>query len=144
MARCAAFDDDAAFEAVADALADPAPEVRLAGIRGMATCAGRNVGGLLFNAATADADAWNGYEAVQAIGRLRLHDMLPDLVDLLAGPAPDLVKTAALDVLGELGGDEYTALLEAYTQTGNDALKEAAADALERIERGLQLDRGGP
>ena len=66
VARCAAFDDDAAFEAVADALADPAPEVRLAGIRGMTTCAGRNVGRLLFNAAAEDADSWNSYEAVEA------------------------------------------------------------------------------
>ena len=55
---------------------------------------------------------------------------------LLAGPAPDLVKTAVLDVLGELGGGEYTALLEAYTQTENDTLKEAAADALARLKNG--------
>ena len=124
--------DDTAFETVARSLVDDMPQVRLAGIRGLEHCRGREVANLLLKVVGSDPEKWNRYEAVNTIGRLRLLNVIPSLVSLLES-APDLVKTGILDVVGALGNSKYVETIEAYVDAENDEVGRAAAEALERL-----------
>ena len=81
------------------------------------------------NVACSDPDEWNRYEAVNIIGRLRITNMLSELVSLLES-APDIVKAGILDVLGELGDNEHRKIIEMYAKSENPLLKDAAMEAL--------------
>ena len=131
--HCGRLHGEAAFAAAVRALGDPVAEVRRAAIRSLERFPEQDPGGLLLEAAAADAEEWNRYEAVQGVGRLGRADLLPALISLLE-PAPDLVKAGILDVLGELGGKEYLDLLRRYGEEGDETLREVAVEAFEKIQ----------
>ncbi len=131
--RMSYLETDRAFEAVACSLTDPDSQIRLAAIRGLENYPERDVGQQLLQTARSDPAEWNRYEAVQIIGRLQLANMPAELAALLE-TAPDLVKTAIIDVLGEFGGGEHRTRIEEYAEYDNDLVREAAIGAGEKFE----------
>jgi len=130
--RCSLLKDAMAYETVVNALKDEMPGVRRAAIRGLENYPDRDVGRLLLIAAGSDPEEWNRYEAVRLIGLLRLSDAAPGMVSLMDA-APDLVKAGILDVLGELRDRKYVETVKGYMGAENEAVKEAAVEAMEKL-----------
>jgi len=122
-----------AFKAVVSATSDTDEKVRLAAIRAITGKDADKAAVCLMGMARTDAAEWNRYEAVQAIGRLALKQLQPQLL-LLLDNCSDLVKSAVLDVLGIWGARNHKKIVERYVSSDNDMLRNAALDALEKIE----------
>jgi HEAT repeat protein len=123
----------ASFEAVVTATSDTDEKVRLAAVRAMTGKDEKKAAKCLIGIAKNDPAQWNRYEAIQAIGRLALKQLQPELLNLLEN-ASDLVKAAIIDVLGLWGTREHRKIVEQYVATDNDLLRNAALEALEKIE----------
>lgn len=131
--KCSLLKEDMAFEIVSKSVSDERPQVRLAGVRGLGNYRDRDVGPLLLYVATSDPEEWIRYEAVKIMGKMSPLGLAPDLISLLE-TAPDLVRTAILDVLGELGDREYGEIIKKYTTSGNEQLRDAAVEALDQLK----------
>ena len=123
----------AAFNAVVAASSDIDEKVRLSAIRAMTGKDLKKAAACLIGIARADVAEWNRYEAVQAIGRLVLKQLQPQLLNLL-DTCSDLVKAAVLDVLVMWGSRKHQKIVERYVSSDNDLLRNAALDALEKID----------
>ncbi|MCD6290421.1 MAG: HEAT repeat domain-containing protein [Anaerolineae bacterium] len=73
------------------------------------------------------------FEAARACGELSLHEAIPKLVTLAGDPDVEVCQ-AALWALGQIGGPEARRTLLAYTESENEAISEAAEDALDELE----------
>jgi len=129
---CSLLKDDMAFEIVSKSVNDEIPQVRLAGVRGLGNYRNHDAGPLLLYVAASDPEEWIRYEAVKIMGKMPPLGLAPDLISLLE-TAPDLVKTAILDVLGELGDRKYGEIIKKYAMSGNAQLREAAIEAMDRL-----------
>lgn len=71
-------------------------------------------------------------EAIWAIGQLSLSEWLPDLVGIAVNERADIdLRCAAIDALGELGGNKAQAVLFQLTEESDDArIVDAAEEAL--------------
>jgi len=131
----------AGADAVIKATSDTDEKVRLAAIRGMASNPLDKTADTLMRIAKTDPAEWNRYEAVQAVGRLNLDPLLPKLL-LLLTTGSDLVKTSVLDVLGLWKKREHLKTIERYVSADNDLLRNAALDALEKIDSDIEKEPG--
>jgi HEAT repeat protein len=75
--------------------------------------------------ACTDRDAWVRYYAVQALGRLRATEALPQLRSLLDDPAPQ-VRVSAVEALSHLPSNEAFSVLEAAARSKDPDLQRAA------------------
>ena len=73
------------------------------------------------------------YEAVTASGHLGDEDTVPHLINSL-NDADSQVQLAAVNSLGLIGGDLAQRALAQAMQRGDDAIKEAAEQALEAMD----------
>jgi HEAT repeat protein len=74
------------------------------------------------------------YEAARACGELETLDALPTLIDLIeADPDPE-VQGMAIWALGRIGGKEARCVLEACCEIENEALRQAAEEALDELD----------
>ena len=73
------------------------------------------------------------YEATRASGELRILEAVPTLSRLVADPDLE-VRLAAIWALGQIGGAEATRVLEICCQMGNEALQDAAEEALSELK----------
>jgi HEAT repeat protein len=78
-------------------------------------------------------DAAMRYEAANAAGELMLHDALPILGELVHD-ADWEVRESAVWALGQIGGKEARHVLESVLASDDEALHEAAEDALAELE----------
>ena len=127
--KASTLKDGKAFGVMVESLSDDMPGVRLAGIRGIEYYMRHHVGQQLLNVVSSDPEEWNRYEAIQAIGRLQLRDTLPSIASLLES-STEVTQAAILDVLGEIGGDDYAALITLYSEAENPLVRDAAIQAL--------------
>ncbi|MGC9357323.1 MAG: HEAT repeat domain-containing protein [Anaerolineae bacterium] len=73
------------------------------------------------------------YEAARAAGELSARKAVRDLVDL-AEDVDIEVQQAALWALGQIGGEQARRTLNHYLQSENEALRDAAQEALNELE----------
>jgi HEAT repeat protein len=120
--------DDQGFQTLVKSLSDSDSRVRLAAIRALENYQDRNLGDWLIVAALSDPEDWNRYEAAKMIGKIKAITVAPKLVASLDN-APDLVKVAILEVLGDLRLKEYTDLVRKFTHSESAPVSEAAIEA---------------
>jgi HEAT repeat protein len=73
------------------------------------------------------------YEAARACGALELVEAVPILSRMVADPDLE-VKLAAVWALGQIGGREAQRVLEICLESGDEALKDAAENALDELD----------
>jgi len=73
------------------------------------------------------------YEAAHACGELALEETVPVLIELV-GDVDVEVQEAAIWALGQIGGDEARQTLEVCARSNDEALREAAREALRELE----------
>jgi HEAT repeat protein len=80
-------------------------------------------------------------EAMLAAGRRCLEELLPEVTLIARDPkAPEDLRYAAVEAIGELGGEEDVELLEELTKTANQELVDVAWEALEALQMKLELE----
>jgi HEAT repeat protein len=75
----------------------------------------------------------NRFEAARACGELELARAVPRLGDMAVNDADPEVQQAAVWALGNIGGKEARRILESCCEGDDEALSEAAADALDEM-----------
>jgi HEAT repeat protein len=75
------------------------------------------------------------YEAARASGALRISEAVPLLSKMVADPDIE-VKLMAVWAMGQIGGSEARRVLEICCEIGDEALRDAAEEALEELEFG--------
>jgi HEAT repeat protein len=75
------------------------------------------------------------YESARACGSLRVAEAVPVLSRMVADPDLE-VKLAAVWALGQIGGPEAKRVLEICAEQGDEALRDAADEALEELDLG--------
>jgi HEAT repeat protein len=78
-------------------------------------------------------DAEMRYEAASALGELGEETAVPHLIELIKDREVD-VRLAAIQALGKIGGKEAEECLEQHLISSNEAIRQAAEDALEEME----------
>jgi HEAT repeat protein len=73
------------------------------------------------------------YEATRACGDLRVFEAVPLLSKMVADPDPE-VKLMAVWALGQIGGPAARRVLEICTEVGDEAVQDAAEEALTELE----------
>lgn len=71
--------------------------------------------------------------AASILARLDVREAVGPLAELLKGPALLLVKVAALEALGKIGGRQARTVLEHHSQRGSLVLRLCAQKALRRV-----------
>jgi HEAT repeat protein len=74
------------------------------------------------------------FEAARACGELEVSAAVPHLARIVADDPDQEVREAAVWALGHIGGQQARDILEACVQGDDEALSEAAAEALEEID----------
>lgn len=72
-------------------------------------------------------------EAAHACGELEIKEAVADLGKLLDDPEPDVIF-AAIEALGEIGGDTAQDILKRAVQSDDEEIAEAAQEALDELE----------
>jgi len=73
------------------------------------------------------------YEAVRASGALRIAETVPMLARMVVDPDPE-VKLMAIWSLGQIGGPEARRVLQICYEQGDEALQDAAQEALAEMD----------
>jgi len=73
------------------------------------------------------------YEATRACGELAAREAVSEIIELTEDVDIEVQETA-LWALGQIGGNQARQTLKCYTQSENEALREAAIDALNELE----------
>ncbi len=81
----------------------------------------------------ASPDAEMRYEAVRACGALCIAEAIPQLSRLVADPDPE-VQHMAIWSLGQIGGPEARRILQICLEQGNEAIQDAADEALAEMD----------
>jgi hypothetical protein len=74
------------------------------------------------------------FEAARACGELEVGSAVPHLARVIADDPDQEVREAAVWALGHIGGQQARDILETCVQGDDEALSEAAAEALEEID----------
>jgi len=74
------------------------------------------------------------YEAARACGELEISDALSTLIDLVETDPDPEVQEMAIWALGRIGGKEARRVLEACCESENEALRQAAEEALDELD----------
>jgi HEAT repeat protein len=73
------------------------------------------------------------FEAVRSAGELEDEELVWPVARLITDDDPE-VRLQAVDSLGKMGGELAERTLEGLTESGDDAMRDAAADALEYLQ----------
>jgi HEAT repeat protein len=74
------------------------------------------------------------FEAARACGELEVASAVPHLARIIADDPDQEVREAAVWALGHIGGQQAREILDTCVQSDDEALSEAAAEALEEID----------
>jgi HEAT repeat protein len=119
--------DDSAIVALAQALQDPAKDVRAAAAAGLASAGQPAIGALI--KALADGNWVVRYRAAEALGSIRNERSVNALIQAL-GDRRDHVRYIAAKGLGKLGERRAVAPLSAALADENEFVRRAATGAL--------------
>lgn len=132
-------EQDAAHSAAASALArslqDPLPEVRAAAACGLASLGADETVSALVELALHDPDQSVRAAVVSALGRMRAHDVLTLLMDVVNDPDPDL-RCRAIEIFGRAGDPMVADVLVNALQDEDLNVRESAGRGLWEIGTG--------
>jgi HEAT repeat protein len=89
--------------------------------------------------ALADKDAWVRYFALRSIGRLRLREALPEVMRLLEEDPAGQVRSAAIESVGLIDGDQAVAILEPLANSDDNDKATTAVRALGFVDHPAAL-----
>jgi HEAT repeat protein len=135
--RCAALEhlpfveDGRALDVLVQAMKQETPKVRAAAARALGNMFAPQVvqpliGGL------SDDDVWVRYFSARALGRLRAEDSVEGLRRVVEEDKFNHVRIAALDSLGQIGGERIAAIVEGLVRDDDPDVAHAAQVALEK------------
>jgi hypothetical protein len=123
------FDRSEVSDVIARAYEDAEPKMRISAIFAMGrTTSDEWAAPVLAELESEDPEM--RYEATRACGELRLIEATQDLSMLVTDPDAE-VKLAAVWSLGQIGTSEAQRVLEICAEQGDEALQEAAEEAME-------------
>jgi HEAT repeat protein len=108
------------------------PMMRISAVFAMGRSANEEWGDLLLDELERD-DPQMRYEAARASGQLRVAEAVTRLSRLVADPDLE-VKMAAVWALGQIGGQEAQRVLQVCIEQGDEALRDAAEEALDELD----------
>jgi HEAT repeat protein len=129
--RCAAVEhlpyveDDRAFAVLVRAIKAETPTVRAAAARALGTLDTPEVVRPLI-AGLADEDVWVRYFSARALGRRRSEDSVAALKQVVEREQFNHVRIAALDSLGQIGGDRITGIVAGLVKDDDPDVAHAA------------------
>lgn len=126
------FDRPPVKEVIRHAYEDEEPRMRISAVFAM----GRSADDAWANAVLSeldDEDPEMRHEATRACGELQLGEAIPTLSRMVADPDAE-VKLAAVWALGQIGSPEARRVLEICLQMGDEALQDAADEALAELD----------
>src|SRR5215212_6296774 len=126
------FEHPSALSALADGLHDQTPLVRIAAARAFAHVEDAQAVSLLMGALQ-DQDVWVRYYAVRSLGHQKAAEAVDALEQLARMDAAQQVRIAALDALGQIGGQHALAALAPFAAHEDLELARAAISALGAI-----------
>jgi HEAT repeat protein len=133
--RCAAVEhlpyveDKRVLDALVHALKEDTPHVRAAAARALGNMDHPKVVRQLIDA-LADDDPWVRYFSARALGRRRSTDSIEALESLLRKEKFNHVRIAALDSLGQIGGERIAGIVRGLVQDDDPDVARAAEAAL--------------
>ena len=133
--RCAAIEhlpyveDERAFNVLAHAIKDETPNVRAAAARALGMMDAPEVVQPLVDG-LADEDAWVRYFSARALGRRRSDDSVQALEKVVENEQFNHVRIAALDSLGQIGGDRVAGIVTRLVRDDDPDVAHAAQVAL--------------
>ena len=133
--RCAAIEhlpyveDDRAFDILINALKSETPKVRAAAARALGHMDAPSVVAHLIKG-LADDDMWVRYFSARALGRHRSEDSVEALEAVLAKEKFNHVRIAALDSLGEIGGQRIGGIVTEFVRDDDPDVAHAAQVAV--------------
>lgn len=116
-----------------DGLRDQTPAVRVAAARAFAHVEDDQAVPALIGALQ-DQDAWVRYYAVRSLGQHRAHEAVDALQQLAQADSAAQVRIAALETLGQIGGERALAALLPFSTNPDIELASAAITALGAID----------
>ncbi|HEX3185107.1 MAG TPA: HEAT repeat domain-containing protein [Pyrinomonadaceae bacterium] len=135
--RCAAIEhlpfveDDRVLNVLVSAIKDDTPKVRAAAARALANMDGPQVVDHLIKG-LGDEDVWVRYFSARALGRLRSEDSVEALERVLEKEKFNHVRIAALDSLGQIGGQRIAGIVNEFVQDDDPDVAHAAQVAVEK------------
>ena len=133
--RCAAIEhlpyveDERGFDVLAHAIKDETPNVRAAAARALGTMdTPESIKPLIEG--LSDEDAWVRYFSARAFGRRRSPESVEALEQVVAKEKFNHVRIAALDSLGQIGGERIAGIVEELVRDDDPNVAHAAQVAL--------------
>ena len=126
------FDDEHVVDRLAAALSAETPKVRAAAARAMVHIDSTNAVAPLLSRIN-DEDPWVRYFVARSLGSHRAQAATALLAQLIRVDKFDPARIAALDALGEIGGEEAVATAAAVVESGDSPLLRPALAALGRL-----------
>jgi HEAT repeat protein len=117
---------------IARAYQDEEPRMRAGAVFAMGRSADEGWGEIVIQELEA-RDPEMRYEAVRAAGALRIAETVTRLARMVADPDPE-VKLMAVWSLGQIGGPEARRVLQICYEEGDEALQDAAQEALDELD----------
>jgi HEAT repeat protein len=129
------LEDERATPALVRALRHETPKVRAAAAGAMAQAEGPEISTHLIEA-LGDEDSWVRYFAARSLGRRRVVESTSALAKLAQADRANHVRIAAVEALGEIGGERAARFVAPLVNSDDSDLARAAHRALDRIRRG--------
>ena len=129
--RCAAIEhlpyveDDRVFAVLVNAIKDETPNVRAAAARALGTLDAPEVVRPLIEGLS-DEDVWVRYFSARALGRRRSEDSVAALKQVIEREEFNHVRIAALDSLGQIGGDRVAGIVSGLVKDDDPNVAHAA------------------
>ena len=125
------LEDDRAFDVLIHAIKDETPTVRAAAARALGNVdAPESVDHLI--RALADEDVWVRYFSARALGRRRSDESIEALEKVIAEEKFNHVRIAALDSLGQIGGQRIAGIAAGLVRDDDPDVARAAQATLEK------------
>jgi HEAT repeat protein len=122
-------EDERAFDVLARAMKDETPNVRAAAARALANMEAPGVVQQLIEGLD-DEDVWVRYFSARALGRRRSEESVAALARVIEKEKFNHVRIAALDSLGQIGGDRVSAIVAELVKDDDVDVAHAAQVAL--------------
>jgi HEAT repeat protein len=133
--RCAAIEhlpyveDEPVFDVLVQAIKDEMPNVRAAAARALGTMDAAGAVQPLIEG-LADEDVWVRYFSARALGRRRSEQSVEELKKVIEKEKFNHVRIAALDSLGQIGGDRIAGIVAGLVEDDDHDVAHAAQVAL--------------
>jgi HEAT repeat protein len=126
-------EDDRAFDVLVNALKEETTNVRAAAARALGNMDAPQVVAQLVEGLS-DDDVWVRYFSARALGRRRDEGSIEALKRVVEKEEFNHVRIAALDSLGQIGGQRVAAIVAALVSDDDPDVARAAQAALEKSE----------